>query len=273
MESLALPRLLVVDDEPNIRSPLARALSSSGYAADEAGSGHEAITLLKQVHYQLIVLDMHMPDIHGVEVMQLARQIHPDLLIVVLTGYATVESAIAAVKMEAVDYLRKPVTIREIVKTVTQAIQKNAKRLQRQQLMQVVSEAIEALRQVDESIPSAAVAETNSEQVVYVRPLTLDREMRQVTTDENPVQSFQLTEGEAAVLDRLMTQPGQVLSCRQLIREIWGYEADPAQAESVIRPYICRLRGKLEGDPKEPRLIHTVRKRGYLFSPSINHTH
>lgn len=121
-------RLLVVDDEPNIRTPLARALGLRGYLVEEADSGHEALRLLERTPYNLMVLDMHMPGMDGAEVIQHTRRLYPKMLIIILTGYNTLDNAIAAIKGEAVDYLLKPVSMEEILAAVAQALQKRLQR-------------------------------------------------------------------------------------------------------------------------------------------------
>jgi DNA-binding response OmpR family regulator len=80
-----------------------------------------------------------------------------------------------------------------------------------------------------------------------------------------PETEIELTRGEAAVLANLISNPGLVRSCQQLVQAIWGYEVDRNEAESLIRPYISRLRGKLDDTSKKPRLIQTVRGAGYRF--------
>ena len=250
-------RLLIVDDEPHIRSALVRALNLAGYYAEEAASGKEALFLLTQAFFDLIVLDLCLPDIEGVVVMQQAHQLQPGLLVVILTGQATLESAIAAVKSEAVDYLRKPAGVHEIIDAVTRALQKRASRTQKEQL----ARALDLLQ--SDAAPALLTTVNGS---LSVGPLKLDRSNRLVTVNDEPVRTIALSRGETAVLASLMARPNHVLSCLQLVQVAWGYHADRKEAESVIRPYISRLRSKLEHDHTKPRLIRTVRRRGYLFS-------
>ena len=264
-------QILIVDDEPHIRSPLVRALSLMGYVVDEAGSGEEALSLLEQRPYQLMVLDMHMPGLKGLEVMERARQLFPDLLIIILTGYPTVDNAITAVKLEAVDYLRKPATVKQIADAVNQALTRHAKRVYQQQLVETMTEVLDSFRQIDEPHPDPA-ADLNLKRQARAYPLVLDRHKLQVTKVDNPSRSIQLSEGEASVLESLISRPDQVLSCRELVWDVWGYETDEANAESVIRPYIFRLRRKIEDNPKRPRFIRTVRRRGYVFTAVENET-
>lgn len=258
-------RLLIVDDEPNIRSPLRRALSLMGYVVEEASSGEEALLLLERLPYNLMVLDLQMPGIHGLEVMKHAHQLYPELLIIILTGHATLESAIAAVKSEAADFLLKPASIQEIADAVTQSLQKYSGQRQRQQLVQLMGEALEALRQTDTQAMAAPTSKTNAEHLLHLYPLTLDRRKRLLIVTGDQVHTFQLTEGETVILASLMMYPNQVLSCRDLIQVGWGYEMNEREAQGVVRPHICRLRRKMGATMSKPTLIHTVRKRGYLL--------
>lgn len=271
-DSLTLPgdnsaaQLLIVDDERGIRLALMRALSLLGYAVDGAGSGQEALALLERTSYDLMVLDMHMPDTDGAEVMHRARRLHPDLLIIVLTGHATLDSAIAAVKLEAVDYLCKPVSIREIAGTIARVLRKQAKQLHQRRLVQLMGRALNALREVETPLTSPPSPTASSERFVVAAPLILDRQNLRVAMGDSPVQIFQLTEGEAEVLASLMTHPNQVLSCRELVHLMWGQNLTESEAESVVRPRICRLRRKFRVRPKADRLICTVRGQGYVFA-------
>lgn len=259
-------RLLVVDDESHIRVPLVRALSLHGYSVEEASSGHEALTLLDHAPYHLMVLDLRLPGLDGVEVMQQAHQIHPDLLIIILTGHATLESAIAAVRSEAVDYLLKPATTQEILSAVDDALQKRSKHVTHQQLSQMMSDTLEALHQTQAPPPPPVKSESDSERFVQAYPLVLDRQTRLVTLSDDPSHMIELTTGEVGLLASLMAQPGQVLSCRTLASSAWGYDMAEPEAQSLVRPHISRLRRKLEANPQLPRLIRTVRRRGYYYA-------
>lgn len=256
--------LLIVDDEPNIRSALGRALSLLGYKVEEASTGQEALMMLQQAVYDLMVLDLRLPGMDGLEVMARAHQLYPDLLIIVLTGHATLESAIAAVKSEAVDYLQKPASIQEIAETVTRSLEKRAGQVQRQRLVQVVGEALEVLRLGD---PSLKVASSPSEaqDILHLHPFKLDRHKRLLMIAAEKAQVLQLTEGETVVLASLMMCPDKVLSCRDLIELGWGYSTHEGEAQNIIRPHVSRLRSKINRVIPASTFIHTVRKRGYVL--------
>ena len=263
----ALARLLVVDDEPHIRSALTRALSLLSYAADEAGSGQEALRLLQRTPYDLMVLDMCLPDLGGLEIMRQARQIRPGLLVIILTGYATLESAITAVKSaEVVDYLIKPASVHEVAAGVARALRQHAEQLEKERLVHVVREAVESLRQT--AAPMALPVPPPAEHVLRAYPLKLDCQKRLLVWEDNPACVVELTEGETKILACLMSRPDQVVSCRELTRVALGYQVDKNEAQQLIRPYIFRLRQKVEAEPGQARFIRTVRGGGYLFAPS-----
>jgi two-component system KDP operon response regulator KdpE len=266
LENTTTARLLVVDDEPNIRSALARALSFAGYTVEEASSGQAALELLERKRFDLMILDMLMPEVSGVDVMRRMRRANPGFMIIVLTGHATLESAIAAAKSdEVVDYLQKPVKNREIIEAVEKALQKRSERLRQRRLYDAVSQILDVspASGTPAQPDSPAKAVVPDQEAIFAPPLALNRKKRVVTIEYNPPRTVELTKGETAVLSSLMVQPGQVLSCEELVNRGWGYDVDEFEAKSIIRPHIRRLRQKLESDPEEPQLICTVRRHGY----------
>ncbi len=236
-------RVLVVDDEAEVRSVLARFLDLLGYCVEEASSGHQALEMLERTSYGVMVLDIRMPGMDGVEVMHRARQMRPDLPIIFLTGHATLESAIAAVKSRATDYLLKPVSIHDLGTAVAGALEQRARR-ERPRVL-------------------------TSQRFLHVGPVTLDRgrDVVIVARDNDADIRIELTTSEVALLVHLMQRPGIVFSCRELAWVALGYDVNEREAQSIIRPHISRLRKKIESDPANPRLIRTVLSKGYLFAP------
>jgi DNA-binding response OmpR family regulator len=256
-------RMLIVDDEPGIYLTLARVFNTLGYQAEVAASGEEALALLQRERYDLIILDMVLPDMNGVEVMQRAHRILPELLIIILTGHATLESALAAIKSEAVDYLIKPVSVHNIVNVVVHALQERNARLQKMQLAEVLT-SLQGFKTLSASELTRQTLLNRS--TLVVPPVKLDWPHRLVTMMEIPERLVKLTRGESAVLACLMTQPGHPISCQQLVQFAWGEIVDNHHAENIIRPCILRLRRKLEHDPHKPVLIQTIRQSGYLLT-------
>lgn len=277
-------RILIVDDEPNIRSSLTRALNLLGYKAESAASGPEALARLKQAPCDLMVLDMVMPGMHGTEVMQQAKKMRPELLIIVLTGNATLESAIAALKSHATDYLLKPVRTPMLAAVIAEALQERTGRMLKHNHLRTAVEALEEVEMLERQLgdetagpesrergagraePRRSTGPLDLRRVLQVGPLILDRQKRLVLSMGAQTRTRELTRGEADILAVLMTCPDQVLTSRELVRAAWGYEMEEAESGNLVRPYISRIRQKIEGDPGALQLIQTIRGRGYLLS-------
>ena len=122
--------ILIVDDEKNIRMTLSQSLESLGVETDMAGNGEEALTKLKEKDFGLILLDIRMPGMDGMEVLRQVREVRPDIRIIMITAYGTIESAVEAMKLGAVDFLQKPFDPEEIRELVSRVL--NREKLEEQ---------------------------------------------------------------------------------------------------------------------------------------------
>jgi DNA-binding response OmpR family regulator len=237
-------RVLVVDDEASVRSALARSLTLLGYTADAAASGYQALAMLEHTPYDAMVLDIRMPGMDGIEVLQRVRQIYPDMSVILLTGHATLESAIAALRSHADDYLLKPASVRDIAAAIARALE----------------------QRVQEGPPRVI----SPGRFLRAGPVTLDRERHlAIMAEADGADSLraELTVSESALLTHLMQHPHTVFSCCELAQDVLGYEVSKGEAQKIVRPHICRLRKKIEPDPDHPHLIRTVPGEGYSFAP------
>lgn len=265
----AAARILVVDDEANIRKTLTRALELSGYAAKGVASGKEALAALATTAYAVMLLDLKLPEMDGLETMRRARQVQPDLMVLILTGHATIESAIEAVKSEAIDYLLKPASIADITAAIARALKKRADQNRPQRLLRSVLDTLQqseiANAEPGAQKPIAAAEPVRPASGAFLRAgaLTLDEQTRIVQFDGRRIE---LTEGETMMLALLMKHADQVLSCRDLTRAAWQYDLEEWEAQALVRPYIFRLRQKIETTPADPVIIRNVRGRGYLLT-------
>lgn len=261
-------RLLVVDDEANLRAVLRDILSLMGYHVGEAESGLEALKLLEISSYDLMLLDIRMPGMNGVEVMNRVRESYPEMSIIILTAHATLESAVAAVKLGAVDYMLKPFNIEDLGTTISQALKERSQRLRDKQLLNLIGDTLSTLRQTEPPADSSSPPAAPQKRYVYGGPITLDRQKRQATVEEDLPRTVDLTENETTILVALMERPNQVRSCVELAHAATGYELDRWEAQNLVRLCVHRLRRKIEFDARKPILIRTVRGRGYFFSPN-----
>lgn len=254
-------RILIVEDNDDSRWLLTRACQSAGYSVSQAALGREALNTLKNQPFDVMLLDLHLPDKDGVEILKRARSLQPELITIILTADPTLDSAIAAVKAGVVDYLRKPLANQEVLESIRANLIARRERESQPGTKDKYSD--------DESSERATpkrhgrVGEEHSKG----HELRFDHATRQVEIINDDNRTITLTKGEAAILAALMSSAGAVQSSADLVRQAWGEELEPWQASSIVRPLIFRLRQKLEEEPSLPRFIRTVRGSGYVFEP------
>jgi DNA-binding NtrC family response regulator len=118
------PRVLAVDDEPVVCESIRRVLVEEGYAVETSTSPRAALDLLKEKHFDLLLLDIKMPEMDGIEVLRAARELSPDTEVLIITGYATIDTAVEAIKLGAFDYLEKPVSPPQLLVATARALER-----------------------------------------------------------------------------------------------------------------------------------------------------
>ncbi len=224
--------MLVVDDEPTIAEVVARYLERAGYRTRVAADGLEAIAAAASQRPDLVVLDLMLPGIDGLEVMRRLREADRDrIAVILLTAKGEESDRVVGLRLGADDYVVKPFSPAELVARV---------------------DAV--LRRFDTS-PA-------QESSLVMDELEIDPAARRVFVEGNEVQ---LTQREFDVLLFLARHPGQVFSRNQLMDAIWQYSF--YTDTSTVTVHIRRLRAKIEADPSRPRRIQTVWGVGYRFQP------
>jgi DNA-binding response OmpR family regulator len=264
-------RILIVDDEASIRFSLQRALERDGYEVWTAEDGYQALRLVQQYVFDLILTDLKMEGVDGTEVMRQARFMSPDTAIIVLTGYATLESAIEALRQGAIDYLVKPCASSDIRSSVEKGLSRRFRELRRRQLLQQMSTTLAELREEtllppQASVPSPVLPEPEPQPILYHGDLTIDRHRHQVTVEERKIE---LTPTEFNLLAHLAENPDRVLSCSELVLAAHGYALSEDEARKVIRPHITNLRQKLGSSMDTKPYILNVRGVGYVLASAI----
>lgn len=263
-------RLLVVDKDEAFRTKLADMLEIDGYVVEQVFGGKAALNRLSSTPFDGLILDLEVPDLDGVSCMQEAHAIQPGLIILVITASPDLRSAIASIKAGVIDYIIKPVDPKAVVELVSCTFEKQ--RFGDPALSRLIKSASgSAHTGSDRSMPAVTQPRSdgrNNTQIILVPPLRLDHIKRYVTLLDSPNRIIRLTRGETIVLASLMAYPDTPVSCQYLVRSAWQYELDADEAGELIRPYIFRLRRKLEPHPKDPQFILTMRGQGYMFSSS-----
>ena len=257
-----------MDDDAHVLLALSRALRLKGYAhVDEARSGMEAVEKLTHVPYDLMMLDIRMPEMDGMAVLQKAQQIRPNLLVIILTGHAAMESALSALKSGmVVDYLLKPASLEQVEVAIRKALRKRLAELQQRHSLETAIAALEQLK-TEKPIPQPRNATLPMERYLHAGPVSLDRDSRQATLRwAGKVHNAALTASEESILALLMSGPGDVYSSRRIAREALNYDLTENEAKSIVHPHIVRLRRKIEQNSRHPGLIRTVRGKGYTLA-------
>jgi DNA-binding response OmpR family regulator len=253
----------MVDDEAAIRLTLGTMLTRAGYDVTSAGNGDEAIEQLERLSFDLLLVDLKMPGMDGMQVVAAARAPQPDIAAIVLTGHGSLETAVEGLHLGIFDYLLKTSEPGHVIEQVKAALAARSQALRQRSLLDVVGTAIQELRGAPQ--PGEGDAPSGSaERLLVVGALQLDS-WRQVATLAG--RTLPLTPTEFRVLLCLAEHAGNMLSYAQLVRCAQGYDAGELEASELIKPHIHHLRQKLEPDPSAPRYILNVRGKGYLLSP------
>ena len=219
-------RVLVVEDQPNVLNYIKRALEEQGYAVDLARTGREALDWAEGVEYDLIVLDIMLPEIDGITVCRRLLSQGNQAAILMLTARDTVDDRVIGLDAGADDYLVKPFELKELLARLRALARRHT-------------------------------AKTSGLQVA---DLSLDPRARVVMRSNTRIT---LTAQEYAVLECLMREPGFVLTRTEIAESVWNY--DVYNQSNVVDVYIRNLRRKID-DPFDQQLIHTVRGVGYRLS-------
>ena len=224
-------RILVVEDEPSIREVLSLYLRRAGYQVTVVGDGREALDTLSSQTPDLVVLDLMLPEVSGLEVTRWLRE-RGDTPIIMLTARREEQDRIAGLEMGADDYVVKPFSPQELVSRVRAV-----------------------LRRTKASTPGSA-----DKPLVY-GDLKIDPQTRLVEVEG---EEKQLTAKEFDLLWALAQHPRQVFTRDQLLDLVWGYQYDGYS--HTVNTHINRLRNKIESDPARPSYIITKRGLGYRFT-------
>lgn len=225
----AAVRVLLVDDEPNLRHLLSAVLRRQGWEVETASNGKEAIEAALRTQPHLIVLDVVMPDIDGLQVLRAIRPSLPDTMVLFLTANGTVANRITGIAAGADDYVTKPFSVEEVVVRLHGL-------LRRSPLMTL-------------EVPSP---------LITVGDLELHEESHRVTRAGNEIH---LTATEFALLRYLMLNADRVLSKEQILDRVWDY--DFGRDSNIVEIYIGYLRKKI--DAHHEAMIHTIRRVGYIL--------
>lgn len=255
-------KLLIVDDEKAMRLSLSEIFGLRGAQVTTASDGREAADLITERDFDLILLDIKMPGMSGLQVLEVAQKIRPATVVLLLTAHATLDNAIGALRRGAFDYLLKPCEPRALIAAVERGLAKRAEFRRRQDLVGLMEQTVSALKTTPALHATERLSASGSEGLVRAGDISID--MRKRTAYLNG-ERLTLSPTEFSVLTHFVRNADRAISCSELVRESLGYECSEAEARPVIRVHIHRLRQKIEIDPQNPVRLVTVRAAGYML--------
>ena len=222
-------RILIVDDEPELRGMLRKYLVNNGFDVDAVATGSEATTYLKATVPDLVILDVGLPDIDGFEVLRKMRAAS-DVPLIMLTARADEVDRVVGLSVGADDYVTKPFSPRELVARVNAVLRRGR------------------------------VTETSATEVLDYTGLRIDTGSREVLAGGRSVEMSAL---EFNLLTALAENPNRVMTRQQLLDRVWGW--DHYGVDRVVDVHIGNIRNAIGDDVAAPRFIATVRGAGYKF--------
>lgn len=225
-------KALVVDDEPNLAELLTSALRYEGWEIYTALNGQSAVKQAREEHPDIIVLDIMLPDISGLEVLKRIRQFAPEVPVLFLTAKDAVTDRVQGLTVGGDDYVTKPFSLEEVVARLRGLLRR------------------------------AGALTASNDSLLMVGDLTLDEDSHEVRRGQ---QEVSLTATEFELLRYLMRNSRRVMSKAQILDRVWQY--DFGGQANIVELYISYLRRKIDAG-REP-MIHTVRGVGYVLKPAV----
>ncbi len=265
--------ILVIDDEASVRDTLVRSIQRAGYRVSQAADGECAITMLTgdddATCYDLVISDIVMGEVDGVQVLHVARSLPDAPEVILLTGHGTLETAIAAVRAGAFDYLLKPYRIDRLLERVATALEQRQQRrrqLQKVQSFEHISQVIRDASQKPSLIASTAACvepedgmpgANEARRYIEIGELRIDRYRHQVQFQQ---QAVHMTPTEYKLILCLAEQRGRVVTFSDLTRYTHNQELSDTDAHELLSWHVRNLRQKIDR-----RYLVSVRGTGYLL--------
>lgn len=218
-------KLLIIEDEIDFANALARGLRKQGYAVDLAADGEQGLELAEVNKYDLLILDLNLPSMDGLEICRRLRAAQPQLLLLILTARSRLEDKVSGLDLGADDYLVKPFHFEELVARIRALMRRD-------------------LRVREPILRAGELKFDPASQIAWRGKRRLE-----------------LTRKELAILEYLMHHPGEVISQEELIEHVWSEDVN--LFTSSVRTHIHSLRRKLGDTTEKPRFIETVIGLGY----------
>ena len=234
-------KLLLIDDDPSIHQVFTTVGYEVGLHLEVAAEGQVGLDLGLAGEYELVVLDLGLPDVSGISVLKKLREARPLLPIILLTSRSSEMEKVIGLEVGADDYLTKPFSVAELIARITALLRR---------------------KKAYTDVPDTKSSDSFAAQT-FGR-LTIEPKRRMITVDGNPIE---LTALEYDIIAYLILHKDQIVTREQLLIDVWGYvPAANSTYDSTVSTHISRVRTKIEPTPDKPRYILTIRGVGYRFA-------
>jgi two-component system alkaline phosphatase synthesis response regulator PhoP len=262
-----MPRIgnvLIIDDEANLRDTLSRILSKAGCETKAAIDGYEAFKLLEKDQFDLVFLDIHLPEVDGLQVLKEIRQRDQKLPVILLTGYGTLQSAVEALRLGATDYLLKPFDPEVLVSRTRMILDEQIKERRKKELQQRIADLQAELQSLEREMPtnfdSGPPIPKPQDRFVKRGQLILDLQARRATFGDSVLDFPPAAFDYLAVL---VNHSPEIVDYQTLVKEAQDYQVSMTEARELSKWHIHILRQNLEENPQKPRHVLNVRGVGY----------
>ena len=265
MKSKPTGHILIIDDEASLRQTTARILQRAGFDVSTAANGREGITLTDENTFDLIYLDIRMPDINGLDVLKTIHTEHPDIPIILFTAQPDLHSAVEALRRGASDYLLKPLRPQAVIDRTASILSEQQKKKRKHELLrqmdalQAEIHSLEKDAKVVSESPTGPLKQPDGRHLVR-GALTLDTHTRRATMNKRSVDLSPTSFDYLLVLAR---HAPNVVDYQTLVAEAQGYESTAREAQELTKWHVHHIRQAMEADPRKPVHLINVRGRGY----------
>jgi len=253
--------ILIIDDEPVLRRSLARILQQAGLDVTTAASGHEGLAFLKHQTFDLVYLDIRMPDMNGLEVLKAIHSKYPEVDVVLFTAQPDMNSAVEALRHGAIDYLLKPLHPQSFLDRTSVILGRRERARRKREIQQQIKTLQAELNRLDEENDvqqAPATPEENVSKRFLIRgSISIDLQARRLKVRE---QEADIPPTTFDYLVTLARHAPNVVDYQTLVAEAQGYQADFREAQELVKWHVHHIRQAIEPNPRKP--IYLINQRG-----------
>ncbi len=260
--------ILMVEDDKSAGEVLAEVLVDAGYDVTLAGGGSQALELLNLRNFAVVVSDIRMPSVNGIDVLQAARRNHSQPEVILLTGYGGLETSLAALREGAFDYLLKPCNPEMLIQRVSEALEARETRLRQSE---AVKHIVDAFGDITDQPGDSSISDHTGrpsfapeEEFFEVADLRIGKNAHHTATFKG--EPLHLTPTEHILLRTVAEKPGKVFHYRELVYAMHGYDVSNVEAKVLLKTHIRNIRHKIG-----PGYLVNIRSTGYkLVEPQLS---